>query len=177
MSASSGFCTSAISPAILWPKVTSGFASLRGSPPELYKAYILKFLDSYSYFSFSIIFTLFLSEDFGYSDVTAGSIYGLWGALITVYGLLAGPIVDRNGVAVSLRLGLALSLLARIFIFATTSRYVLLFNVCVTLPAGNCLGIPVLTTGIRRYTNERSRVLKSDLENIFVKYFGSIIVK
>lgn len=152
MSASSGF-----SPAKLWPKVTSGFASLRGSPPELYKAYALKFLDSYSYFSFSIIFTLFLSDDFGYSDVTAGGIYGLWGALITVYGLLAGPIVDRNGVAVSLRLGFALSLLARIFIFATTSRYVLLFNVCVTLPAGNCLGIPVLTTGIRRYTNERSR--------------------
>jgi len=56
----------------LLSKVTSGFMSLRGSPSELWKAYLLKFLDSYSYFSFSIIFTLFLSADFGFSDVEAG---------------------------------------------------------------------------------------------------------
>jgi len=157
MSVSARFCTSAISPSTLLLKVTSGFSSLKGSPPELYKAYALKFLDSYSYFSFSIIFTLFLSEDFGYSDVTAGGIYGLWGALITVYGLLTGFIVDNIGVAKSLRLGFAVSLAARIFILVTTSRHILLFNICVTLPLGNCLGIPVLTTGIRRYTDERSR--------------------
>ena len=149
--------SSAISPTALLAKVTSGFSSLKGSPPELYKAYALKFLDSYSYFSFSIIFTLFLSEDFGYSDVTAGGIYGLWGALITVYGLLTGFVVDNIGVAKSLRLGFAVSLVARILIFATTSRYMLLLNICVTLPLGNCLGIPVLTTGIRRYTNEHCR--------------------
>lgn len=148
---------SAISPTTLLSKVTSGFSSLKGSPPELYKAYALKFLDSYSYFSFSIIFTLFLSKDFGYSDVTAGSLYGLWGALVTIYGLLTGFVVDNIGVAKSLRLGFAVSLVARILIFATTSRYMLLLNICVTLPLGNCLGIPVLTTGIRRYTNERSR--------------------
>lgn len=148
---------SAISPTTLLSKVTSGFSSLKGSPPELYKAYALKFLDSYSYFSFSIIFTLFLSKDFRYSDVTAGSLYGLWGALVTIYGLLTGFVVDNIGVAKSLRLGFAVSLVARILIFATTSRYMLLLNICVTLPLGNCLGIPVLTTGIRRYTNERSR--------------------
>lgn len=61
---------------LLKDQLLSGFSSLSGSPPELYKAYILKFLDSYCYFSFSIIFTLFLSEDFGFSDVSAGAIYG-----------------------------------------------------------------------------------------------------
>lgn len=83
----------------------------------------------------------------------------LWlsGALITIYGLVAGFIVDNIGVAASLRLGFALSLIARILIFATRSRSVLLLNICLTLPLGNCLGIPVLTTGIRRYTNEASR--------------------
>ena len=44
----------------LLTKVRQGLSSLQGSPRELYKAYILKFLDSYSYFSLSIIFTLFL---------------------------------------------------------------------------------------------------------------------
>jgi Major Facilitator Superfamily len=141
----------------LWHNLCQGFTSLRDSPPELYKAFVLKFLDSYSYFSFSIIFTLFLSNDFGMDDVTAGTLYGAWGALITIYGLLTGFVVDNLGVARSLRLGFALSLLARIGIFMTTSKTMLYFHICGTLPLANCLGIPVLTTGIRRYTNETNR--------------------
>lgn len=138
-------------------QVSDGFQSLRGSPKELTTAYILKFLDSYSYFSFRIILTLFLSSDFGYTDVQAGSIYGLWGALITVYGLLSGCIMDYLGVACSLRLGFAVSLLSRLVIFITTSRTVLLLMIGVALPFGNSLGIPVLATGIRRYTRQHNR--------------------
>ena len=144
-------------PRSLTAKVLDGFHSLKSSPSELWKAYLLKFLDSYSYFSFSIIFVLFMSHDFGYTDVEAGLIYGLWGALITVYGLITGSIVDNLGVAKSLRLGFVLSLIARIGILLTTSRKILLLHVCVILPLGNCMGIPVLTTGIRRYTNESNR--------------------
>lgn len=141
----------------LFVKVKQGFSSLQGSPPELYKAYLLKFLDSYSYFSLSIIFTLFLSSDFGFSDIEAGTIYGAWGALITIYGLITGVIVDNLGVALSLRFGFLISLVARVALFYTTSKNMLLFHILVTLPMGNCLGIPVLTTGIRRYTDEASR--------------------
>lgn len=138
-------------------KVRSGFSSLQGSPTELWTAYSLKFLDSYAYFSFSLIFTLFLSEDFGFSDIAAGTVFGAWGALITIYGLLAGCIVDNLGVATSLRLGFVLSLIARVLICFTASRLVLLLSICLILPAGNCLGIPVLTTGIRRYTTLSNR--------------------
>mmetsp|Transcript_3865 Transcript_3865/g.5762 ORF Transcript_3865/g.5762 Transcript_3865/m.5762 type:complete len:545 (+) Transcript_3865:88-1722(+) len=138
-------------------QVSDGFQSLRGSPKELTTAYFLKFLDAYSYFSFRIIFTLFLSSDFGYTDVQAGAIYGIWGALITVYGLLSGCVMDYLGVACSLRLGFAISLLSRIVILITTSRQVLLLMICVALPFGNSLGIPVLATGIRRYTRQHNR--------------------
>eukprot|EP00934_Nitzschia_sp_Nitz4_P003137 Nitzschia sp. Nitz4//scaffold1_size375055//139347//140861//NITZ4_000256-RA/size375055-processed-gene-0.131-mRNA-1//-1//CDS//3329540985//3127//frame0 len=146
-----------LAPSLLLTRVCQGFGALRGLPSELWKAYALKFLDSYSYFSFSIIFTLFLSEDFGFSDVQAGAIYGAWGALITAYGLLTGVVVDNLGVAKSLRLGFMISLVARIALFLTTSPYVLLLHLGITLPLGNCLGIPVLTTGIRRYTTEAAR--------------------
>jgi len=100
-------------------RVTSGFQSLQGSPAELWRAYILKFLDSYAYFSFSLIFTLFLSEDFGYSDVEAGTWYGAWGALITIYGLVTGVLIDNLGVARSLQLGFLLTLVSRMVIFWT----------------------------------------------------------
>lgn len=131
----------------LWKVIQKGFTSLLGSPSELWKAYALKFLDSYSYFSLSIIFTLFLSDDFGYSDVAAGTLYGAWGGMITVYGVLVGWLVDNLGVACSLRIGFALSLVARAWMFWTNSRSILLLNILVILPMANSLGIPVLTTG------------------------------
>jgi len=140
----------------LLTEVKSGFLSLEGSPSELWKCYLLKFLDSYSYFSLSLIFTLFLSSDFGYSDVSAGTLYGIWGALITLFGLLTGVFIDTLGVSMSLKLGFATSLLARCAIFLTNSRVFLFISVCI-LSFGNCLGIPVLTVGIRRYTTESNR--------------------
>ena len=61
----------------------------------------MKFLDSFAYFSFSFVFTMFISSDFGYTDMQARAIYGLWGALITIYGLLSGFII--NNVATQIR--------------------------------------------------------------------------
>ncbi|KAL7452321.1 hypothetical protein ACHAWC_004045 [Mediolabrus comicus] len=138
-------------------QVLIGFHSLSNSPPELYKAYILKFLDSYAYFSFSLVFTIFLSQDFGLSDVEAGTIYGAWGALITVFGLFTGTIIDRLGVAKSLRIGFVLSFITRVMLLLCTSKNVLLFCTLFSLPLANCLGIPVLTIGLRRYTNNENR--------------------
>ena len=142
---------------LLTHQVWQGCTSLRGSPSELWKAYTLKFLDSYAYFSLSLILTLFLSDDFGYTDVQAGTIYGAWGALITVYGLATGVVVDNLGVATSLRLGFGVSLVARIVLYWTTNRTMLLTMIWFVLPFGNCLGIPVLTVGIRRYTHSGNR--------------------
>jgi len=98
-----------------------------------------------------------LTHDFGYSDVTAGTIYGSWGAAITVYGLATGVVIDKLGVRQSLILGYCLSLISRCMLFLTTSRFVLLLNIGLLLPLGNCLGIPVLTIGIRRYTKVQQR--------------------
>ena len=139
-------------------QVREGCAALvRDSPRELWNVYLLKFLDSCAYFSLSIVFTLFLSHDFGYSDVQAGAIYGAWGAFITMYGLATGVVVDQMGVAMSLRMGFSVSLLSRCLLFATTSRRMMWLNIGCLLPLGNCLGIPVLTIGIRRYTKVQNR--------------------
>ena len=41
------------------------FSSLSGSPRELWFVYLLKGLESYAYFSFSVIFTIYLTDEFG----------------------------------------------------------------------------------------------------------------
>ena len=56
-----------------------------------------------------------------------------------------------------LRIGFVLSLLSRVGILLATSKPPLLFCILFTLPLSNCLGIPVLTIGLRRYTNESNR--------------------
>jgi len=91
------------------------------------------------------------------TDVQAGSIYGAWGALITVFGMFTGSVIDNLGVARCLRIGFVLSFVSRLTLFLCTRRSVLLVCVMILLPLANCLGIPVLTVGIRRYTNEENR--------------------
>ena len=41
--------------------------------------------------------TLYLTEEFGISDYRAGTLYGLWGTLLTAYGFLLGGAIDFLG--------------------------------------------------------------------------------
>ena len=75
---------------------------------------------------------------------------------MTLFGLLTGFIVDNLGVAFSLRIGFALQLIAKCFIFYTTSRVTLMFALAL-LSLGGCMGIPVLVIGIRRYSTTKNR--------------------
>jgi len=59
----------------------SHWDSIKDSPHELWIVFVLKLLSSYSYFSFALVLTLFLSTEFQMSDVEAGWVYGLYGML------------------------------------------------------------------------------------------------
>jgi dipeptide/tripeptide permease len=146
-----GLLRGAAAPWLLIADFQARYAPLRTAPRELWLIYVLKLLESYGYFSFSIILVLFLSEEFELSDSAAGWAYGAFGMLTTVYGLCVGILVDNLGVRRSLLLGSSLLVLARTMALVTTSIttiYVVLFLV---MPLGTALGIPVLTTAIKRY--------------------------
>lgn len=88
-------------------------AALSGAPRELWLCYFLKGLASFAYFSMSINLTIYLSEEFDYSDSQAGWLYGMWGVLISAYGVLSGPLIDRLGVRWSLALGAVIACVRR----------------------------------------------------------------
>ena len=139
----------------------------------------MKCLESFGYFSLSSILTvralslllhlaltrplsacgvqLYLTEDFGMSDVSAGVAYGLWGTLSTLYGLLLGRAIDAMGVRRALALSFTVSALAKLVIATTRSRTAVLLMLFGPLPAAGALGIPVLTIGIRRCTHTGNR--------------------
>eukprot|EP00300_Choanocystis_sp_HF-7_P042714 c9421_g1_i1.p1 GENE.c9421_g1_i1~~c9421_g1_i1.p1 ORF type:complete len:499 (-),score=121.94 c9421_g1_i1:84-1580(-) len=130
---------------------------LKKAPRELWIVYVLKLLESYGYFSMSLILTLYLSEEFGYDDVDAGLIYGVFGMLVSVYGIFVGFVIDNFGVQRSLILGHILLVAGRILLGIAKSQTVLLLVLFIIIPMGMCFGIPVMMTGIRRYTDSSNR--------------------
>ena len=137
----------------------SRYAPLRRAPRELYLVYLMKLLESYGYFSFSLIMVLFLSDEFGQTDAQAGWVYGLFGMMITLYGLCVGVLIDNFGVRKSLILGSVLLLISRFSAMLTTSMGLMYVNLFFLMPLGTALGIPVLATAIRRYTTADSRAV------------------
>lgn len=144
---------------LLIDDLRSRYAPLADAPRELYFVYAFKVLESYGYFSFSIILVLYLSDEFGQSDVQAGWLYGLFGGMTTVYGLMVGFLIDNLGVRRSLILGSLLLLVARSMAMLTSSINVMAAVLLFFMPLGTALGIPVLTTAIRRYTTDDNRAV------------------
>jgi POT family proton-dependent oligopeptide transporter len=79
--------------------------------------------------------------------------------MITAYGLCVGVLIDNLGVRRSLILGASLLLVSRVSAMLTTSIGLMYLNLFFLMPLGTALGIPVLTTAIRRYTTAENRAV------------------
>lgn len=133
------------------------FGSLKNSPMELYVNFFLHFCDSYSYFALSQILVVYLHSSFGVSDLEAGAAYGMWGVAITFWGFVTGCFNDRLGIRRSLLIGFSISLVSNFTIAMATSKYLVLGVLFCLLPIGNCMGIPMLTVAVKRFTTRSNR--------------------
>lgn len=135
----------------------ASFQSLDSCPRELYINFFLKFCESYNYFAISQILVIYMHNEFSISDIEAGTVYGLWGAAITFWGLLTSWINDNLGVRKSLLVGFSISCCATLALAFTTNKDFLLVIMMCILPLGTSMGIPMLTVAIRRYTTKQNR--------------------
>ena len=118
----------------------------------------------------SYVLILYLSEQFHFSDKEAGFVFGIYGMLISIYGILAGSlIIDRIGVRSSLIAGALLMGASRILLATVNSNHVLLFVLFTFLPLGSSLGTPVLAIAIKRYSSEFTRRLAFSLFYVIMK--------
>lgn len=90
-------------------------------------------------------------------DVTAGSIYGAWGMLIVLYGVLGGAAIDAVGVRGCLLFSAATTGAARALLAITRSKGLALFCFFVPAAIGGALGVPVLTIGVKRCAPPHAR--------------------
>lgn len=75
----------------------------------------------------------------------------------TVFGFVCGWVIDYLGVRVSLMVGGIVGALSRFILALTPSHRTAHFMLYTALPFSECLGIPIMTIGIKRYTNARNR--------------------
>jgi MFS family permease len=138
-------------------KARDNLSSLNESPRDLWVAFLLKFCDSYGYFSVSQVLVLYLHQEFGISDLEAGAAYGAWGVAITGWGLLMSVLNDYMGVRNALLVGFATSSLSYILLANARSKSFVFFCLFCILPLGNSLGIPMISIGIKRFTTPTNR--------------------
>ena len=133
------------------------FQILSTLPKEVWLIYTVKFLESYSFFILAYSLVLYLSDEFGFGDEQAAWAYGIYGTLVSIYGLVVGVWIDTLGVRLSLIIGLAVLIVSRFVLATTHSVFVLILALGTALPVGAALTLPVLQIAIKRYTSEANR--------------------
>jgi len=132
-------------------ELQGGLAQLAAEAPrDLWVLLVIKFLESFASFGTSIVLILFLTADLGFSDAAAALVFGVHGAAGAVLSYLGGVIVDYAGVKWTLTLGAVLLAAGRAVLAFSTSHSAVLASMCLLLPLGSALCMPVLALGVRR---------------------------
>ena len=139
------------------PSYSTVIEAIHSFPKEVWFIYTVKFLESYSFFILAYSLVLYLSQEFGFGDEQAAWAYGIYGTLVSVYGLAIGVIIDGLGVRRSLLLGLGILIVSRLVLATTQSVVLLIIALGTALPVGAALTLPVLQIAIKRYTTEKNR--------------------
>ena len=112
------------------------------APRELWIIYSIKFAESTAYFAFSYIYAPYLSDVFGFSDIEAGMLYAYYGVLCSVFGLLAGPVIDSLDLRSALLVGTIPSFAARFGSAVTDDPDFVSMCSISALPIGAAFGLP-----------------------------------
>ena len=141
------------------PSAYERILSLRTAPRELKLVYALKLLESFADFSTALNLVLYLTQEFGMSDVEAGAMYGAWGMATSLFGMAFGAAIDRAGVRWSLLIGGSLLVVGRVMLAWAPTRGHALASILIVIPSGQALSISVLAIAIRRTTDDSTRAV------------------
>ena len=153
----------ATSAAGLWQQVLDGFTSLSGSPRELWLAYIIHIFSTFTYHALGGVLVVYLSHEFAMSDEEAGSVYGMWGLIITFWNIALSAGVDLIGVRRSALYGFGITVCSRLLIVTADVSAEVLFALYVIGPLGEGLAEQIFNVGIVRWTNTENRTFAFSL--------------
>jgi len=128
---------------------------LAGAPRELWLIYIAKYLESLAYFSMTKMLVLWLSKDFGYSDVAAGWWVTAFSLTVTALTVAVGFVGDAWGFRRILIVAFGTAIFARGLMAVAPTRTMAIVGL-MAMTFGTAATTPVMTTAVRRYTPAQS---------------------
>jgi proton-dependent oligopeptide transporter, POT family len=140
------------------------FGLLFKLPREFWTVQALNFVYCAFYFTFITFSSVHLSQDMGFSDVGAGLLFGVFMFGTAIIMILMGPVLDRLGfrktpliAAFIIIVGTVCVGLIPIYVGATPEGRTLMVIAYIISMIGNGLMFPVLTAGVKRFTNSETR--------------------
>lgn len=132
---------------------------LRGSPRELWLIITYKFIEYSAYAAMNMVMILWLSKDCGLSDIGAGSFITGWSLALTAIAMVVGALVDTVGIRRICLLSVGMLLIARFFMSWLTHPFWVFLCGFLPLALGFAIVAPVVSVGIKRYTNKEGAAL------------------
>ncbi|RJO64383.1 MAG: MFS transporter [Myxococcales bacterium] len=100
----------------MWESIKNYFKAFKilgECPREVWIMYGLTLFDSLAYFTLSFVLIKYLTDNFGFSDVAAGWVYGAWTMVISIVIFFVGAFTDSVGIKKALMVGLVLLVISR----------------------------------------------------------------
>jgi MFS family permease len=142
------------------PKGTSflgRFMVMKGALRELWIIFGTKILSIVAYGLVNSTLVLWLSKDLGYGDVPAGFMVAVWSALMTLFTVMVGSLVDAIGIRLSLLIGFGICLGARLVMSFVTAPWFVIPAGLLPLALGEALMVPVMVAAIKRFATTAQR--------------------
>lgn len=140
-----------------------GFAVLRETRMEYWGLQVINFLDMTAYFALYGIVVVFLSEDFGFSDVDAGYVYTIFTLATTVCLWFSGLFTDWLGIRKTIYVSMILMLIPRALVTWAgldenlANRAWIAAAGIIAMAPGMAMVQTMLQAGNRRFSTARSR--------------------
>jgi MFS family permease len=135
------------------------FRVMKGSPRELWLIYATKVLEILAYGLMSSTIVLWLSADMGFSDAKTGDYIAYWSAVMTLFTVLVGSLVDAIGIKKSFLLGFWLCLISRAVMTASSSVWIAIPFGLILLAVGLAFMIPVMNAALKRYATTKQQTI------------------
>jgi hypothetical protein len=141
----------------LWSTILQNFrlglSSLDGAPRELWLVFLVQVVAEYTVHALDISLQVFASQEFGYSDIRAGLLYGTRGVVVAACGFGLAGLVDVVGVRRAMVTGCLLSMLGHALVAAGRQEWTMLVAVLAVAPVGEVLAKQAFQIGVLRYTD------------------------
>ena len=165
----------AVSAAATEPKrpLKEDLRALFRAPRELWIVLFAKFLESIGLFSLLYTVVLWLSHDYGFSDVKAGWWVGTFSMCLSLLAFVTGFVADSIGFRTALMIAFGSSTLARAVMSFSQSSTMAITGLML-LTVGAAAGVPVMNVALRRYTNAKNRTFAFSIYYLSFNIGGAV---